>query len=132
MWYAHMKFPRWLPTALIALLPGLMAKGAQAQTARVTIRAESAMGPVEGVRILASAVVGLTNADGVALLRLGLGQHVIEADRIGFSPARVELFLAEARDTTVTVQLQAVAIDVAANSNDLSIVICHMSIINDY
>ena len=120
MWYAPMKFPRWLPTALIALLPGLMAEGVQAQTPTVTIRAESAMGPVEGVRVLASAVmgltntdgvVGLTNADGVALLRLGLGQHVIETDRIGFAPARVELFLAEARDTTVTVLLEAVAIE---------------------
>ncbi len=111
MWYAHLKFPRWLPTALIALLPSLVVEGAQAQTATVTIRAETATGPVEGVRILASAVIGLTNADGVALLRLGLGQHVIETDRIGFAPVLVELFLAEARDTTVTVLLQAVAIE---------------------
>jgi iron complex outermembrane receptor protein len=106
-----MKFSRWLPTALIALFSGLMVEGASAQTATVTIRTESAMGPVEGVRILASAVVGLTNADGVALLQLGLGQHVIETDRIGFAPAQVELFLAEARDTTVTVLLEAVAIE---------------------
>ena len=111
MWYAHLKFSHWLPTAVIALLPGLMAEGAQAQTATVTIRAESATGPVAGVRILASDVIGLTNADGVALLTLGLGQHVIEADRIGFSPSRVELFLAEARDTTVTVLLEVVAIE---------------------
>ena len=62
MWYAHLKFSHWLPTAVIALLPGLMAEGAQAQTATVTIRAESATGPVAGVRILASDVIGLTNA----------------------------------------------------------------------
>ena len=111
MWYAHLKFSHWLPTAVIALLPGLMAEGAQAQTATVTIRAESATGPVAGVRILASDVIGLTNADGVALLTLGLGQHVIEADRIGFFPSQVELFLAEARDTTVTVLLEFVAIE---------------------
>ena len=117
MWYAHLKFSHWLPTAVIVLLPGLMAEGARAQTATVTIRAESATGPVAGVRILASDVIGLTNADGVALLTLGLGQHVIEADRIGFSPSRVELFLAEARDTTVTVLLEVVAIETVPSRN---------------
>ena len=106
-----LKFPRWLPTAFIALLPVLMAGGVQAQTVTVTVRAESTMGPIEGVRILASSVIGLTNADGVALLRLELGQHVIEADRIGFSPVQVELFLDQARDTTVTVLMRAVAIE---------------------
>ena len=106
-----MTHSHWLPTVLIALLSGLMAGGLQAQTVTVTVRAESATGPIEGVRIRSASATSLTNADGVALMSLAVGEHVIEADRIGFSPARVELLLTEARDTTVTVLLQAVAIE---------------------
>jgi len=88
-----------------------MADGVLAQTVTVTVRAESELGPVEGVRIRAADVTGVTDARGLTVLRLGLGEHLIEADRIGFQPAQMELLLAEARDTTVTVRLEPAAVE---------------------
>lgn len=105
---------RWFSCLLLAavwsVLPGL-AGAAHAQTVNVTVRTESELGPLEGVRVRASGLASLTNPEGVALLRLGLGEHTIEADRIGFAPASVELLLTVARDTTIILRLEPEAIE---------------------
>jgi len=75
------------------------------------VRAESTLGPVEGVRIRASGLSALTGTDASARLELSPGQHLIQADRIGFSPERVEFVLLQARDTTLTVRLEDLAIE---------------------
>ncbi len=108
---AQLNFVPWTLTVLVVLVAGLVADGVQAQTVTVTLRVESVRGPVEGARIRSSSASALTNVNGEVLLRLTLGEHGIEADRIGFSPALVTLFLTEARDTTVTVFLEEVAVE---------------------
>lgn len=98
-------------TALLTcLFAGAAHAQAQTPTVTVTVRAESELGPVEGVRIRASGESSVTDADGLSVLRLELGEHVIRANRIGFSPTSIEILLTETRDTTVTVPLETMAI----------------------
>ncbi len=101
---------RWAMTAMVllgALCPTLI----QAQTVSVTVRAESTSGPVEGARVRAPSATVLTDERGEALVRLPLGEHVLEVDRIGYAPALLNLSLSEARDTVVTVRLEEVALE---------------------
>ena len=76
----------------------------------VTIRTVGPDGPVEGVRVRASGVTRVTNAEGEATLRLPTGSHVIETARIGFAPAQVDLVLDATGDRTVVIQLEPMAI----------------------
>lgn len=115
----HFRGPASLPAVVVFLaLAALATLGSapiavdlHAQTGTVTVRAESTLGPVEGVRIRASGLSALTGTDGSARLELSPGEHLIQADRIGFSPARVEFVLLQARDTTLTVRLDDLAIE---------------------
>jgi len=79
-------------------------------SATVTIRTMGADGPVEGVRVRASGVTRVTNAEGETTLRLPLGSHVIETARIGFAPMQVDLVLDAPGDRTVVIQLEPMAI----------------------
>ncbi|MDX1396231.1 MAG: TonB-dependent receptor [Gemmatimonadota bacterium] len=100
-----------LATVVLALGSMPIASALAAQTVTVVVRAESELGPIEGVRIRASGLAALTDTRGVALLQLGLGEHLIQADRIGFGPAELPLVLAALRDTTVTIALAPVAVE---------------------
>lgn len=91
---------------LALVLPGVV----EAQVVDVTVRAEGPTGPVEGARVGSGSAVVLTDPAGEASLSLAPGEHVIEVDRIGFAPATVRVVLA-ARDTTVVVRLEEVAIE---------------------
>ena len=105
-----------IPIFLTGLLFfGPTAGVAQVQTppeaATVTVRTEGPDGPVEGVLVRASGVSSVTNAEGLAPLRLLTGPHVIKADRIGFAPMQVNLVLDAVGDTTVVLRLEPMAIE---------------------
>jgi iron complex outermembrane receptor protein len=102
---------RWLAAGTLVLLANLPGGATRAQTASVTVRAESELGPVEGVRVEASGLVELTNPQGSVVLALPLGEHLLEASRIGFAPVQIQLVLAVARDTTITIMLELEAVE---------------------
>lgn len=106
--------------ALAAALTGLLFSGpnnlvAQAEappdSVTVTIRTVGPDGPVEGVRVRASGVSRVTNAEGEATIRLPTGSHVIESARIGFAPMQVDLVLDSAGARTVVLRLEPMAIE---------------------
>jgi outer membrane receptor for ferrienterochelin and colicins len=96
---------------MLAATPWTAMAQTEPEAATVAVRVEDSSGPLEGVRVTASGVGGLTDQDGVASLRLPLGTHVIEAERIGFAQAQRSLVLDAARDTTVLITLEAVALE---------------------
>jgi iron complex outermembrane receptor protein len=102
---------RAFPVALACLILNLIPIVSQAQTVAVNVRAEDAAGPVEGVTITTAGTNSLTDADGTARFRLTLGEHVIQAERIGYASARLTLLLSGVADTTVVVRLEARAIE---------------------
>ena len=115
MRYRHMTRSRRISGAVIVLLlslnPGTARAQVQPDSVVVTIRAEGRLGPLEGASVRVSTVARVTNADGLAVIRLPFGPHVIEAEQIGFAKARLNVMLQTARDTTVVIRLEPVAIE---------------------
>ena len=83
----------------------------QPASASVTVSVSSENRAMSGVQVSASGRGALTDNDGMASLRLPLGAHAIIATRIGFAQARVDIVLREARDTTVHIVLEAIAVE---------------------
>ena len=71
---------------------------------RIT-RDSSGTTPVEGVLVRADRVAAQTDADGRATLRLGPGNRVLLATRIGFRPDTSRVHVRVGADTTVTIVL---------------------------
>lgn len=82
-----------------------------AQVGDVTVRAETERGPVAGVRIDASGRQALTDEAGLAQLRLPEGRHVVEASRIGLTPATITLDVHTGADTLVVIRMRERAIE---------------------
>ncbi|HEX6133180.1 MAG TPA: TonB-dependent receptor [Longimicrobiales bacterium] len=96
---------------LALLLVAVSAERATAQQARVdvAIRVVAGEGPVEGAHVSAGGLAALTDAAGIARLRLTAAVHRVRVEKLGMS--RIELELDVRRDTTVTVTLHEEAIE---------------------
>lgn len=100
------------PLLLAAVLLSPSAAAAQAtDDVAVTVVVESPDGPVDGAQVQAGDVGGVTDEAGVVSLRLPPGRHRIEAERIGFAPAALEVTLPAVPDTTVLLSLEPLAVE---------------------
>ena len=97
--------------AVASVLSAASAGALHGQDVRVTVRAESSAGPVDGAQLSASGRGALTDADGSAILLLPAGSHVLSVTRIGFEAVELSLSLTAGRDTTVVVRLEEEAIE---------------------
>ncbi|MCI0432498.1 MAG: TonB-dependent receptor [Gemmatimonadetes bacterium] len=77
------------------------------QTARVTVRVESAGVAVDGAEVRAGTLTSLTGEDGNIVLTLPFGTHLLEVQRLGYLPASLRLSVQS--DTLVIVTLEAQA-----------------------
>ncbi len=108
---------RLLPLFLITLGAGEVRGQTPIDTATVTIRTTSALGPVEDVVVTIDGTgglpsrSGLTDTDGRTTFPLSAGTWSVTAERIGFARAQAVLVLATARDTTLVIDLQEAAIE---------------------
>jgi outer membrane receptor for ferrienterochelin and colicins len=82
-----------------------------AQDARLTVRVEAEGEPVSGAEVSAGAVGALTDAAGVATLRLASGEHALRVTRIGYATADLDILLRAGIDTTVVVTLVEEAVE---------------------
>lgn len=98
----------WLVAAMVLFAAPL----AHAQdAARVTVRVQSAGGPVEGVQVTSTGAASLTDPAGEATLRLPAGERVLRLRKLGYAPAELRLSLRPGADTTVAVALEEEAIE---------------------
>lgn len=95
--------------ALALTLP-VGAKGF-AQQAVVTVRVTSAEGVLEAARVSSDTVAALTDAGGVAVLRLSASDHVIRVEKEGYRPADRAIVISPGADTSLTVQLEIEVIE---------------------
>lgn len=79
----------------------------------ISVRTAGAAQPVEGVRVSAGEVGGVTDAAGRVSLRLPAGRHTLVAERIGFETARLDVSLDGGVGTALDVEfvLQPEAIE---------------------
>jgi iron complex outermembrane receptor protein len=96
-----------LSVFLLALLAGTV----RAQDARVTVQVESAGTPVEGAQVSSGRRGAVTDANGLAVVLLPIGDHVLRIVRIGYSEVEIPLTLSSAADTTVVVELEEEAVE---------------------
>lgn len=75
----------------------------------LTVRVEAQGGPLEDARVRAGSVAALSNAVGVALLRLPAGTATVVVTRLGFHPESLTVALRAGRDTAVTVTMAETA-----------------------
>ena len=102
--------PRVITTAFALLFP--IGSAAQAVTATLTARVSQNASPVEAATVRSGSVGSLTDARGLALLRLPLGAHTVIAARIGFAPETLSVTLTA--DTTVDFTLEAFGAELGA------------------
>ncbi len=109
-----MKSRRRLFFGLLSLwyfaLPGFVA-AQDASSVSVTVHVAATGIPIEGVRVAASGVQGLTNAEGVLRLRLPPGSHEVVAERLGFQTAVVRIVLMAAQDTALVIRMEEEAVE---------------------
>jgi iron complex outermembrane receptor protein len=84
---------------------------ASAQDARVTVRVESAGAAVEGAEVSSSGRSVLTDASGVAVVELPVGDHRLRVARIGYEAVELPLSVEPGRAVTVAVELAEAAIE---------------------
>lgn len=94
----------------LALLIGVTAP-VRAQTSRsdslqLTVRVRTGGGPLAEARVTVGAARTMTNAVGVARLRLPAGRVALHVARIGYTPDSLWLTLQPGRDTSVVVDLE--------------------------
>ena len=89
----------------------------QPDSATVTIRTVSTVGPVPDVVVRVESLAGfaprsgISGADGIASFALPPGTWSVSAERIGFARAETVLVLAATRDTTLVIELQQQVIE---------------------
>ncbi|HYV97466.1 MAG TPA: TonB-dependent receptor [Gemmatimonadaceae bacterium] len=84
-------------------LMGLRLGAQQTDSGVVRVVVQEAMGMLGGFRVQAAGRTAITDATGVARLRLPVGKHAIDVARIGFSPAHANVLIL--RDTVVSVEI---------------------------
>ena len=93
------------------LLLAVLGGAASAQDVRVTVRVESEGTPVEGAQVSSESRGAVTDATGVAVVRLPAGDHLLRVTRIGYAAAEIPLTVSTLVDTTVVVELEQEAIE---------------------
>jgi outer membrane receptor for ferrienterochelin and colicins len=102
------RLSRWLPALAGLAVPAILSAQDAARrdslaTLRVRVMHDSI--PVEGAVVRDRATSRRTGRDGLAMLRLDPGPHVVVTTRLGFAPDTLALALAAGQDTTVVVDL---------------------------
>lgn len=89
--------------ALFTLAAPLGAQQSDSATVRVMVLAREA--PVAQARVEVASRSMLTDAGGLAIVRVAAGRISIQASRVGFEPTGLTLSLRAGQDTTVTLEL---------------------------
>ena len=103
--------PAFLAAAAIAVCVAPMRASAQQPAATVTITVLSHGEPVRAARLSAADAGALTDARGIAALRLPPGEHVLRIEKPGFRTAERTIVLRAGVDTALTVQLEEEVIE---------------------
>lgn len=93
--------------ALLCVLAGR----AHGQDVEVTVSVESGGAPVEGAQVSVGTRGGLTDAAGLVLLRLPVGDHVLRVTRIGYADAELTFTLRAGEGSELFVELVEEAIE---------------------
>ena len=94
----------FLATPSFAQAPG--APAASDTTVLVTVTVRDPADPLEDVTVRSGTIGAFTNAQGIAVLRLPVGDREITATRLGFTPRLIGVHLRAGVDTTVTIVME--------------------------
>jgi len=109
--YGGSPAPTLAALLLTAILLATTALAVDAQEARLTVRVESEGQPVPGAQVYAGDRGALTDATGVAVVRLAAGQHVLTVERIGYASSELAVTLAAGEIRTVVIEVVEEAIE---------------------
>jgi len=93
------------------LLLTVLAGPANAQDARVSVQVESEGAPIEGAQVSSGRRGAVTDATGLAVVVLPIGDHVLRVVRIGYAEVEIALTVSSPADTTVVVELEEEAVE---------------------
>ena len=98
---------------LLAAMPGTPLTAQEAGTSALTVLVRHDGAPVPGALVRSGGSGAVTDAQGIALLRLPAGEPWIAASRIGLRPDSVRIVLRGGVDTSVTLHLEAAPVVLA-------------------
>jgi iron complex outermembrane receptor protein len=101
----------------LVLVPPIAAQSAD--SGRVQVVVQEAMGMLSGFRVQSSGTIALTDAAGRAVLKLAPGRQVVTVAHVGFKPAQATVIIV--RDSTVTLRFTMAMNEMAMELADVKI-----------